>query len=482
MTIRAAHLSGLASVFLIAACATIDSTPEAPSIGQSDRAQAAQAHPQILQQLGGAVEGPAAAYVAGVGERVANVAGVPGQCTFTLVNSDVPNAFAVPGCYIYVTRGILALMNSEDELASVLGHEVGHVVADHAAQRQNTATLSGLGAILAGVITRSGEIAQAASQAAQALTLSYSRDQEFEADDLGVRYLQRSGYNAYASADLLRSLGMQETLSARVANRDATSATPSWARTHPLSAERVTRATAQASGAGATRESPPERIGPYLAAVDGMTFGDDPEQGFVNGRTFSHPTLRIAFEAPQGFTLTNTPSAVLIAGPNNARAQFSAGALQGDLAAYASNELRQVIGNAPAQVGQVQRGTTNGLETAAAPARAQTQSGRLVDVAVTAYRVGDRAYHFITLTPADGASAFTSMLGSMRMLSAQEAAALRARVIDVIQVRSGDTAQSLASRMAFDDYRLERFLVLNGREASDSLRAGEQVKIIVYAR
>jgi predicted Zn-dependent protease len=474
---RLAAFSG----FLLAACATIDSTPDAPSITQSDRTQAAQAHAQILPQLGGAVEGPSAAYVADIGARVAVAAGVPGQCTFTLVNSDVPNAFAMPGCYIYVTRGILALMNSEDELASVLGHEIGHVVADHAAQRQNTATLSGLGAILAGVLTGSGQIAQAAGQAAQLYTLSYSRDQEFEADDLGVRYLARAGYSPYASADLLRSLGMQEALSTRIANRDAASSTPSWARTHPLSGERVSRASAQASATGATQANPAERINPYFAAIDGMTFGDDPEQGFVNGRTFAHPTLRIAFEAPQGFTLTNTPSAVLIGGPNGMRAQFGAAALQGDLSAHASNGLRQILGNAPAQLGQVQTSTTNGLETAMAPARAQTQSG-VVDVAVTAYRVGDRAYHFITMAPAGSAGGFTPMLNSMRTLSTQEAAALRARVIDVVTVRSGDTAQSLANRMAFDDYQLERFLTLNGREAGQPLRAGEQVKIVTYAR
>lgn len=477
---KSARWSALAGL-LLAACATIDSTPDAPSITQGDRAQAAQSHPQILQQLGGAVEGPAAVNVANVGERVAVAAGVPGQCTFTLVNSDVPNAFAIPGCYIYVTRGLLALMNSEDELASVLGHEVGHVVADHSARRQNTATLSGLGAILAGVLTGSGEIAQAVGQAAQLYTLSYSRDQEFEADDLGVRYLQRSGYNAYAAADLLRSLGMQTALSARVNNRDAASATPAWARTHPLSADRVTRATAQAAAAGATRENPPERIGPYFASIDGMIFGDDPEQGFVNGRTFAHPTLRIAFEAPQGFTLTNTPSAVLIGGPNNLRAQFGAAALRGDLAAHASEGLRQVLGNAPAQLGQVQRTTTNGLETAIAPARAQTQSG-VVDVAVTAYQVGERAYHFITIAPAGGSGTFTPMLRSMRTLTAQEAVALRARVIDIVTVRSGDTAQALANRMAYDDYRLDRFLVLNGREAGQALRAGEQVKVVVYRR
>jgi predicted Zn-dependent protease len=464
----------------VAACATIDSTPDAPSITQQDRAQAAQTHPQVLQQLGGAVEGPAAAYVANVGERVAVAAGVSGQCTFTLVNSDVPNAFAIPGCYIYVTRGLMALMNSEDELASVLGHEVGHVVADHAARRQNTAALSGIGAILAGILTGSGEIAQAAGQAAQLLTLGYSRDQEFESDDLGVRYLHRAGYNPYAAADLLRSLGANETLTAQTSNRTA-SATPAWARTHPLSADRVTRATSQAAATGASRESPPERVGPYFAAIDGMIYGDDPEQGFVNGRTFAHPTLRIAFDAPQGFSLTNTPAAVLIGGPNNMRAQFGSAALQGDLSAHASNGLRQVLGNTPAQVGQVQRTTTNGLETATATARAQTQSG-MVDVAVTAYRVGDRAYHFITLAPAGNLGAFAPMLRSMRTLSAQEAAALRARVIDIVQVRAGDTAQSLAGRMAFDDYRLERFLVLNGLQNGESLRPGEQVKIVVYQR
>lgn len=467
---------------LLGGCATIDSTPDAPSITANDRAQAAQTHTQIMQQLGGAVEGPTGAYVATIGERVAGAAGVPGQCTFTLVNSEVINAFAVPGCYIYVTRGLLAIMNSEDELASVLGHEVGHVVADHSARRQNTATLSGLGALLAGVLTGSGEIAQMAGQAAQFYALSYSRDQEFEADDLGVRYLQRAGYNPYAASDLLNALGSSEALSQRTSGRETASATPAWARTHPLSADRVNRANAQAAATGATREAPPERIAPYFTAIDGMLYGDDPEQGFVNGRTFSHPTLRIAFEAPQGFSLTNTPSAVLIAGPNNLRAQFGGGALQGDLTAYATNGLRQLLGNAPSQVGQPQRSTTNGLETVTATARAQAQGGQVVDVAVTAYRVGDRAYHFITLAPSGTGGAFASMLSSMRPLTAQQAAALRARVIDVVQVRAGDTAQSLARRMAYDNYQLERFLTLNGREANQPLRTGEQVKIVVYAR
>lgn len=471
----------LASALALTNCATIDSTPDAPSVAQNDRATAARSHPQILQQFGGAVEGPLATYVAGVGERVAIAAGVPGQCTFSVVNTDVVNAFAVPGCYIYITRGLLAIMNSEDELASVLGHEVGHVVADHSARRQNTATMAGLGAIVAGVLTGSGQIAQAAGQVGQLYALNYSRDQEFESDDLGVRYLAATGYNPYAAADMLRALGVNDELTARTSNRE-TSAIPAWARTHPLSADRVTRATAHAQAAGATRENPPENARAYLQAVNGMVYGDDPEQGFVNGRNFSHPGMRITFEAPQGASLTNTPQAVIVRG-TNLQAQFSGGALQGDLEAYANNVLRQVIGQAPgAQIERPRRSTTNGLDTVSILARAQTQQGQVLDVSVVAYRLSDRAYHFVSITPQGGMNVINSMTASFRQLTAQEAGALRARQISVVTVGARDTAQSLANRMAYDDYRLERFLALNGLASASDLRAGQSVKLVTYAR
>lgn len=479
--IRNALLTALA--FPLIACATIDSTADAPSVAANERVRAGQQHPQIVAQFGGAVEGPLGTYVSSIGERVAVAAGIPGQCTFTVINSDVVNAFAVPGCYIYITRGLLAIMNSEDELASVLGHEVGHVVADHSARRQNTATMTTLGAIVAGVLTGSGDIAQLAGQAGQMYALNYSRDQEYESDDLGVRYLLTNGYNAYAAADMLHALGLNDELTTRTSNRDTASAIPAWARTHPLSADRVTRANSRAQAAGAARGTPPERTQPYLQAISGMIYGDDPEQGFVNGRTFSHPGMRIAFEASQGFTLTNTTTAVLIAGPNNARAQFSGGVLPPEgLEAYANARLRQLIGQARAQIGQAQRSTTNGLETVTIPARAQTQQGQIVDVSVTAYRVNDRVYHFLTLAPQGGGAAMTPMLGSMRTLTTQQAAALRPRRIELVQVGSRDTAQSLSRRMAYDDYQLERFLVINGLDSATALRAGETVKIVSYSR
>jgi predicted Zn-dependent protease len=224
-------------------------------------------------------------------------------------------------------------------------------------------------------------------------------------------------------------------------------------------------------------------VRPYLQNINGLIYGDDPEQGFVNGTTFSHPKLKIAFEAPAGFTLTNTPQAVNIAGPNGLKAQFAGGALgQRNLDAYAEAVLRSIVGQTPTQTSQIQRGTTNGLTTALLPARARTQSGQQVDVAVTAYQVGTSAYHFATLAPARGAGPFTSMLGSFRTLTDAQAAALRARRIEVVDVGLRDTVQSLAARMAYSDYQVERFLALNGRDSSTPLRAGETVKLITYAR
>lgn len=459
------------------------SSARTPQVNARDRARAAQQHPQLVAQFGGAVTGPTATYVGAVGERIAAAAGLPGQCTFTVISSEVVNAFAVPGCYIYITRGLLAVMNSEDELASVLGHEVGHITADHSGARQTRGALAGLGALAVGVLTGSGQLAQVAGQVGQLYTLSYSRRQEFEADDRGVSYLLGAGYNLYAAGDMLQALGRNDALTARIGPRRAGSEIPPWARSHPLAADRVTRATARAQAAGGAPNAPARKNRPYLQSIQGLIYGDDPDQGFVNGATFAHPRMKIAFDAPQGFTLTNTPASVNVGGPNGLKAMFSGGALpQGGLDAYATGVLRQIVGQTPTQVGQFQRGQTNGLATALLPARARTGSGQQVDVAVTAYQVGDRAYHFATLAPVGGAGPFTPMLGSFRTLTDQQAAALRARRIETVEVGARDTVQSLAQRMAFPDYQVERFLALNGRDAGATLRGGEMVKIVSYAR
>jgi predicted Zn-dependent protease len=474
----------LAAALFVAATFT-PSQPEAatPRVTPQERARAAQQHPQILAEFGGEITGPLSTYVKGVGEKVASVGQLPNQCVFSVINSDVVNAFAVPGCYIYITRGLLAIMNSEDELASVLGHEVGHITGKHSQKRQQRATLSALGAIVAGIATNSGDAAQAAAQLGQVLTLGYSRNQEFDADDRGVSYLKSSGYNMFAAADMLGALGANDALTAKTQNRAEGSQIPTWARTHPLSADRVARATALATQAGGARATPPEITRPYLQAVNGMIFGDDPEQGYVNGRTFAHPKLKIAFEIPDSFQMMNGARAISISGPNGPRAQFGGGPLpQGGPEAHAQAVLKGVVGQAPTQVGQSQRLTTNTLPTAFLPARVQTQQGQVVEVGVTAYQVGSSAYHFVAITPPNGAGPMQPMIRSMRMLSDAEAATLRPRVVQMIQVGPGDTLQSLASRMAFSDFQVERFQTLNGLAANTAPRAGDYVKIVTYGR
>jgi predicted Zn-dependent protease len=476
----AALLAGAASMAL-ASCASVDSTPDAPSVAQQDVSRAAQQHPQIMAEFGGEITGPLASYVKTVGEKTAVAAGVPGRCTFTVVNTDVVNAFAVPGCYIYVTRGLMAIMNSEDELASVLGHEVGHVTADHSAQRQNRALLSQLGALAVGVALGSGEAMQAAGQLAQMYTLNYSRDQEYESDMLGVRYLQANGYNVFAAGDMLAALGTQEQLEARVNDRPARSI-PTWARSHPLSADRVNRVNAQAQSLGATRETPAEKVQPYFAAINGMLYADDPEQGFIDGRTFAHPTLRLAFDAPQGFTLANTPRAVNVSGPGSISAQFTGGAAvqAGGLDAYVTNAMRQIIGQAQAEVGSIERTTINGLQAASLVARARTSQGQIAEVQVVAYSFNGRAFHFQVIGPAGQLGPVLPMLRSVRELGTAEIAALRPREIQIVTVGRNDTVATLASRMAYRTFQAERFLAINGLPAGATLTPGQQVKVIRY--
>ena len=455
-----------------------------PAVAQiikpNERAQAIKQHPQLIAQFGGAITGPIATYVSTVGAKVATAAGLKDQCTFTVINSDVVNAFAVPGCYIYITRGLMAIMNSEDELASVLGHEVGHIVGKHSLKRTQASTLSTLGAIALGIATKSEEIMQTAGQLAQVYTLSYSRKQENESDDYGVRYLQANGYNLYAASDMLAALAAQEALDAKVKNRQSRDV-PTWARSHPITAERVARTANAAQAAKASRDVPPEQVRPYLTALSGMRVGDDPDQGFVDGRRFSHPSMKITFEVPQGFSLNNTTEAVEIEGPNSLKGRFGGGVpLTGTLDAYAIAKVRETLGQTPATLGIATPGTTNGMPTITLLARAQTRTGR-VDVGVIAYNLNGRAFHFVMIGPADGLSPTFPITQAFRELSATEIAALRPRELEIVTVRAGDTVASLSARMAYPDFKTERFLMINGMRAERPLKPGELLKIVRFS-
>lgn len=470
-------LAGSASVLALVA---VPATAQR-SLSQGDVAKAQQQHPAIVQEFGGPMDARRNAYVGEVGRRIAGQSGVSGggsAYTVTALNSPVLNAFAVPGGYVYVTRQLVGIMDDEAELAAVLGHEMGHIAARHSQRRQSRNMWSQLGAVLLGVVTGSNEIGQWAGQAAQLHILSYSRSQEYEADDLGVRYLAGAGYDPLGLAGLLRSLGEATTLESRVAGRDQRAA-PSWAQSHPLSADRAARAQSQAARIG--RRGGERNRDRFLSVIDGMTFDDDPAQGVIDGRTFRHPDLRLRFTVPAGFAMQNGTRAVTVTG-SGGQAMFSGGGTAASFDAYIADVYRQLTGGRTRVDYPAPRtNSVNGIPVAFTIARVSTQQG-VVDVGVMAYRFAQGSYyHFATVTRAGtGFAPFQSMIESVARLSPAEAAAIRPRVIDVVTVAPGDTVQRLASRMAYNDYRLERFLALNSLTSTSRLAPGSKVKLVVY--
>jgi len=458
---------------------------QAQSITAQEKQQGAEAHPKLLEEFGGAYQVPQTGYVVQIGKNIAVQSGLGNardDFTVTLLNSPVNNAFAIPGGYVYVTRQLLALMNDEAELAGVLGHEVGHVAARHSEKRQKAAQRNSiiglLGQIGAAVLLGDGAAGQLGQQifgtGSQLLTLKYSRKQEEQADDLGVRYLSQAGYDPQALSSMLGSLAAQQAIDARAQGGDARSV-PEWASTHPDPARRVARAASVArTFSGTTRNRDV-----FLTRLDGLLYGDDPKQGVVQGREFLHPELGLKFAVPQGFAMQNGTTAVTING-QSAQAQFTIGRFSGDLSRYVDQAFAAIAGNQRVDYGQIERTTVNGLPAAYATARVSANR-QLVDVTVFAYQfASDRAYHFVALTPAGQGGVFAPMYQSVRRLAGAEAAQIKPRRVRIVTVQRGDTIQRLAARMAYDELKAERFMALNGLSSSSAITPGQKVKIVTY--
>ena len=289
----------------MAGCSTNPATGESTFTGlmsESDEVRIGrESHPQVLAQFGGAYEDPELnRYIDSLGQLLAHASDRPNlQYHFTVLNSPIVNAFATPGGYVYITRGLLALANSEAEVAGVLAHEIGHVAARHAAERESQAVLASIPGILTGVVTGSDTLSQAVNSGASAHLQSYSRDQEYQADLLGVRYLSRTNYDPLGMASFLTQLQANERLDAAVMGRPEMADQFSIMSTHPRTADRIQRAIQEAGVAQAANPITERDL--YLSKIDGLRYGDEPAQGFIRDRLFLHPILRFVFEVPAGF-------------------------------------------------------------------------------------------------------------------------------------------------------------------------------------
>lgn len=450
-------------------------------LNPQDVAQARRENAELVQELGGAETGPRAAYVDSVGHRVGAYSGIanPGQeLHFVTLNSAVDNAFSVPGGYVYVTRQLMTLMDDESELAFALGHEVGHIAANHAHIREQYARQNTLGVFGQMIGAIFGPGAASILEARSVLNLlSFSREQEYEADTLGLKYMTQAGYDPAGAAEVLAALSRESALQSRVEGR-TNRQIPEWASTHPLSQNRMERALEEAHATGQLGKGVRNRD-TFLSELEGIYVDDDPAQGIIEGPTFTHPDLRIQFRVPPGYLMSNGADAVTISG-SAGKAQFRQGPPNIDQAiAFAFQQLTG--GQFRIQYPPPQRLTINGMQAAITTAGVNTDSG-LIDASVAAYRWDPkRVYYFVMLTPGGyGTSPFTSMIRSLRRITPAEAAAIRPRIIHIHTVRPGDTVQSLSSRMAYRDFRLERFLSLNGLAAASRLTPGQKVKLVVY--
>jgi predicted Zn-dependent protease len=465
------------------------STPITPQEAQ----MGAKYHPQFLAEFGGAMTGTHAQYVEQVGKNIAVQSGLGNareSFTVSLLNSPVHNAFAVPGGYIYTTRQLVTLMNNEAELAAVLGHEVGHVAARHSQRRQQAAQqnsiLGLLGAIGSSLLLGNSEIGNTLSrtfmEGSQLLTLRFSRKQELEADDLGIQYLARAGYDRRAMSTVLASLAAQNALDARLAGRNAS--VPEWASTHPDPASRVQSALAKAGGAAGagTGGAGITNRDTFLTRINGLLYGDDPAQGLIEGSTFIHPELRLAFTAPQGFYMVNGTRAVSINGQGG-QAQMTMAAYGGNLETYVRQQFAAVGGqNSNLAPAQMERTTVNGLPAVYGTARVNNGNSQ-VDLVVFAYEFArDRAYHFTAIAPAGRAGTFNAMFQSMRRVTQSEAAGVVPKQLRVVTVARSDTVASLARQMAYPSAQEERFRVLNGLGSSGTVAPGQKVKLVVRSR
>lgn len=481
---KAVILAGTGSLLLTGCVGGGPIASAGSPISATESQQGAQSHPQIMTEFGGAMSGRHADYVVSVGKNIAFQSGLGNarkDFTVTLLNSSVNNAFATPGGYVYVTRQLVALMNNEAELAAVLGHEVGHVAARHSAKRQKTSQtnqlLGVLGQVLSGVLlgdSALGRLGQKISSTVpQLVTLKYSRGQELEADELGIQYLSRAGYNPRAMSSLLASLAAQNSLDAQLQGRDARM--PEWSSTHPDPASRVQ--TALQKSAGVTGNVLNRDV--FISRVDGIMYGDDPKQGVIEGNRFIHPAFRLSFAAPNGYYMANGTRAVSINGQVG-KAQMTSAAYSGNLDSYIRSAFKDLGGESQTLAPQsIQNTTVNGLKAAVGTARVNNGQSQ-VDVVVYAYEFSNnRAFHFIAIAPAGQTNVFSSMFKSMRRISSSEASAVTPRRVDVVTVRRGDSVSKLASRMAFASGKIERFRVLNGLSSRDTLKVGQKVKIIV---
>ncbi|MEN9725919.1 MAG: hypothetical protein RL434_285 [Pseudomonadota bacterium] len=474
----------LASVLAVTGCATNPVTGESDFVMMSETDELAagrEAHQQILKQYELYADQALQAYVTSVGQRVAAKGHRPDlRYTFTVLDSPEINAFALPGGYVYITRGLMAYLNSEAELAGVLGHEVGHITARHGVRQQSASQATGLGVGLLSIfVPQMGALGrQAANLLGTALVRGYGRDQELEADRLGAEYLARAGYDPEAIISLLTVLKDQEILDQQLAQLEGREvrAYHGVFSTHPRNDTRLAEVVGVAQQLATTPgERHPER---YLDALEGLVFGLNPAGGIVRGQRFLHPQLDFVVEFPAGWRIVNETSRV-IAGDSGGFAQLQlallpAADLPSPEAVLQKLGVRELISGTPF--------TADGSPGLMGFTRMTVQGAQRVVRLAIILRASE-AYVFLGMTAQETDMPyrdpdFLRAVKSFRHLSAEERTGTAPRRVRVITATGKVSWQSLAETSPLKRLPEAQLRTLNAAPAGSSIVPGTRLKIV----
>jgi predicted Zn-dependent protease len=480
---RAFRTAVVVPVFLLgflAACATNPATGEREFSLMSEAQEiqiGKEMDVEVRRQMGVYEDAGLQRYVQQIGLRLAAASERPNlPWHFAVVDVPAVNAFALPGGYIYLTRGILPFLDNEAQLAGVLGHEIGHVTARHSAQQYTQATSAGIGLTLLSIFVPEARSFQGLAETALGvLFLKHGRDDEMQADQLGVQYTAKTGWDPGGVAGMLNTLARLDEASG------SRKGVPNWLSTHPAPADRVQDIQGAIKQASAQIEGQPviDEAG-FLRRIDGIIYGDSPREGIVRGNQFLHPELRLGLTFPERWEIQNTSAQVVAKAPEQEHYLL----LQ--LVPNAQGSIDQIARGSMTNAGfrQVngQRAQINGLDAYVGTYQGTMQGlGNVVTLAAHVVH-GDRVYLLAGLAPAnsfEGArGAITRAIQSFRSLSASEAAAIRPNRVDIYTVRGGDSWESIARRTG-DILKPSTLAIMNNQDPGQPPRAGDRIKVVV---
>ena len=476
--------AALAAVALgqLVACATnpVTGRPEVVLMSEEKEiAMGKEAAPQIAASMGLYDDDDLQRYVEAIGLRMAAASERPHlPWQFRVIDDSAVNAFAVPGGFIYVTRGILAHMSNEAELAGVIGHEIGHVTARHSVSQMTRQQLAsyGLGIGVIGLsVLGQPDLAQALGQAAgtgaQLLFLKYGRDDETQSDDLGLRYMTAAGYAPSEMPKVFHTLGRQteETGGARV---------PEWQSTHPAPENRVTRIQGEIAKLPPARREGRVDAGPYLQHLDGIVFGADPRAGFFDGaNVFHHPELAFRVRFPLGWKTANQTTAVLAVSPEQ-DAMLQVGLAKQKTAKAAAEAFFSQQG---LQTGGVGSAPQNGLTAFGGNFAANTQQGPVQGRAAFVEH-GGHVYQLIGFAPQPRFQARSQALGSAIASFARETdpkvLAVKPWRVEIVTPPRAMSIQEFASAYP-GPVGASELAIINEIDPGQSYAAGKPVKRVV---